>query len=133
MGGGEASEPERVARELIAAFGANDLDALRAVLADDFVGHITTADAGTRHVGADEYVAGVAAMDVATADLRLDVPDVTAIDGDTVLVMVEVHAARRQRSLHNFSGQLLRVRAGKVVSLWMVDAKPAESDSFWSA
>jgi hypothetical protein len=106
---------------------------MRTLLADDFVGHITTADAGTREVDADSYVAGVAAMDVPTARLHLDVRDVTAVDDDTVLVMIEVHAARHGRSLHNFSGQLLRVHDDQIHSLWMVDAKPAESDEFWSA
>jgi ketosteroid isomerase-like protein len=47
--------------------------------------------------------------------------------------MLEVHAARAGRALHNFSGQLLTVRDGAITELWMVDALPAESDAFWSA
>jgi len=45
--------------------------------------------------------------------------------------MVEVHAHRGERALRNFSGQLMRVADGRVDELWMVDAKPAESDAFW--
>jgi hypothetical protein len=55
------------------------------------------------------------------------------VEPGRVLVMVEVHAARRGRTLHNFSGQLASVRAGRITSLWMVDALPAASDRFWSA
>lgn len=125
--------PEAVARRFVAAFGENDLATMRALLGDGFTGHITTADGGTRDVGPDDYIAGVAAMDVPSAHLRLDITDATATGPDSVLVMVEVHAARKDRRLHNHSGQLLTVRDGVVVELWMVDALPAESDAFWSA
>lgn len=117
----------------VEAFGRADLDGMRARLADDFVGHVTTADGGTREAGPDEYVAAVAAMDVPTANLRLAVPNVVEVEPGRVLVMVEVHAARGGRTLHNFSGQLLTVRDGRITELWMVDALPEESDRFWSA
>jgi len=128
-----SDEPEAVARRFVDAFAANDLHAMRALLAPGFSGHITTADGGTREVGADAYVEGVAEMDVPSANLQLSVNDVTAIDADSVMLMVEVHAERRGRRLHNFSGQLVRVRDGVVVELWMVDALPAESDEFWAS
>jgi ketosteroid isomerase-like protein len=115
------------------AFGRNDLDSLRAALAEDFTGHVTTADGGTREVDRDGYVASVQAMDVGTANLQLSVPNLVEVEPGRVLVMVEVHAARGGRTLHNFSGQLLTVRDGRVTDLWMVDALPEESDDFWSA
>jgi ketosteroid isomerase-like protein len=115
------------------AFARGDLDAMRSLLAADFVGHVTTADGGVRDVDREGYVASVAAMDVATANLRLDVPDIVEIPPGRVLVMVEVHAARRGLTLQNFSGQLATVRDGTITELWMVDALPEESDRFWSA
>jgi ketosteroid isomerase-like protein len=115
------------------AFGRGDLDAIRSVLAADFVGHVTTADGGVREVDREGYVASVAAMDVSTANLRLDVPNVVEVEPGRVLVMVKVHAARRGLTLHNFSGQLAAVRDGTITELWMVDALPEESDRFWSA
>jgi ketosteroid isomerase-like protein len=115
------------------AFRLADLDALRAALADDFIGHVTTADGGVRSVDRDGYVASVAAMDVPTANLRLDVPNIVEVEPGRVLIMVEVHAARDGRTLHNFSGQLATVRGGAIAELWMVDALPEESDRFWSA
>jgi ketosteroid isomerase-like protein len=114
------------------AFGRGDLDAMRSVLAADFVGHVTTADGGVREVDREGYVASVAAMDVSTANLRLDVPNVVEVEPGRVLVMVEVHAARRGLTLHNFSGQLAAVRDGTITELWMVDALPEESDRFWA-
>jgi len=70
-------------------------------------------------------------MDVPTAHLRLDIPNVVEIEPGRVLVMVEVHAQRAGRTLHNFSGQLATVVDGKLSEIWMVDALPAESDDFW--
>ena len=117
----------------IDAFGRGDLDAMRSLLATDFVGHVTTADGGVRDVDREGYVASVAAMDVPTANLRLDVPDIVEIPPGRALVMIEVHATRRGLTLHNFSGQLATVRDGTITELWMVDALPEESDRFWSA
>ncbi len=124
--------PGSVVREFLDAFERNDLAAMRALLGDGFTATITSADGGTRHVDADGYVASVEAMDVPTAEVRVDITDATAVGDDTVLVMLEVHAARGGRTLHNFSGQLARVRDGRLVSLVMVDAKPEESDRFWA-
>ena len=123
---------EAVVRRFVEAFGSGDLEGLRSLLADDFVGHVTTACGGTREVSASEYIESVAQMDVGTASLRLDLPDVTRIDDDTVLAMVEVHASRHGRTLHNFSAQLARMAGDRLAELWMVEAEPAESDAFWS-
>ena len=125
--------PEVTVRAFVDAFARGDLDAMRALLDDSFVGRITSADGGTRLVSAKDYVASVDAMDVPSAGLRLTINDVTETGEDSVLVMVEVHAARGGRRLHNFSGQLATVRDGRIVELSMVDALPEESDRFWSA
>lgn len=122
-----------VVDRFLGAFEQADLVGLRELLDDGFVGRVTSADGGTVEVTADEYVASIAAMDVPTADLQLTVPDITTIGDDTVLVMIEVRAARNGRTLHNFSGQLAKVRDGRIVELSMVDALPSESDLFWSA
>jgi len=114
------------------AFQRADLASLEALLADDFVGHVTTADGGTRDVDRAGYVDSVRAMDVGSAHLRVDVTNTVEIAPGRVLVMVEVHAARAGATLHNFSGQLATVADGRITSLWMVDALPAESDRFWS-
>jgi hypothetical protein len=55
-----------------------------------------------------------------------------AVDADRVLIMVEVRAVRGSRRLHNFAAHLLRVAGGSIEEWTMVDAKPAESDRFWS-
>jgi ketosteroid isomerase-like protein len=122
-----------VVRRFLGAFARADSAGMRALMADGFVARVTTADGGTAEIDADRYVAAVEAMHVPTADLRLSMPDATPVGDDAVLVMVEVHAARGGRTLHNFSGQLARVRGGRIVELSMVDALPAESERFWSS
>jgi ketosteroid isomerase-like protein len=46
--------------------------------------------------------------------------------------MVEVQAERNGRRLQNFAAHVLRVDDGRVTQWRMADAKPAESDRFWS-
>ena len=120
-------------RRFVAAAQAGDTSTMRSLMSDEFVGYVTTADAGIRTATRDEYIASIEAMDVASAGLRLDIPNIVATAPDRVLAIIEVHAARNDRTLHNFSGQLATVRNGRIVELWMVEALPAESDAFWSA
>ena len=117
----------------VRAFERGDLTALADLLGDGFVGRITTADGGVRAVDRDGYLESVRSMDVVRAHLRVDVPNVVVVEPGRVLVMVEVHARKGDRSLHNFSGQLATVVDGTLTELWMVDALPSESDEFWSS
>jgi ketosteroid isomerase-like protein len=113
------------------AFSRGDVASLAALLAEDFVGHVTTADGTARTVDRDGYIQSVRAMDVESAHLQLAVPNAVEIAPGQVLAMIEVHAARRGMTLHNFSGQLARVRDGRLTELWMVEALPDESARFW--
>ena len=97
---------ERLARDLFEAYGGGDLETMRSLLAEDLSAYITNAAAG-----------------------------VDRVEGATtsrVMTMIEIKAERQGRMLHNFAAFLARASEGQVVELWMVDAKPAYSDEFWS-
>ena len=129
-----SADPGSVARRLIEAFGAIDLDGMRALLDEDLHAYITNAEGGVDEVvGPDEYLRRVEAMDLAAAEFRVDVSQSVSVRADLVMVMVEVHAARHGRTLHNHAAHLLYVREGRVAEWWMVEALPAESDAFWSS
>jgi len=107
---------------------------MRSMLDEDLVAYITNADGGLDEVkGRDGYLSRVEAMDLPSArfSIELTQPPVT-LDADLVLIMVEIRARRRDRSLHNFAAHLLRIASGRISEWWMVDAKPAESDQFWA-
>lgn len=128
-----SSAAETIARRFVEAFSVNDLGTLRQLLTEDVVSYVTNADGGVDEVhGRESYVARIAAMDVSSARLRLDVTQAVAIPPDQVLVMVEVTAARGERTLHNHAAHLLHVRDGKIAQMWMVEALPAYSAEFWS-
>jgi ketosteroid isomerase-like protein len=125
------SDPAQIARDLFGAYGDGDVEKVRALLADDLVSHITNAGGGTDRVeGADGFMARL--PDTSEADLTTEVTQVVGIDDELAMTMVEVRAERRGRTLHNFAGFLTRVADGRIAELWMVDAKPAHSDEFWS-
>ncbi|HEX3669814.1 MAG TPA: nuclear transport factor 2 family protein [Acidimicrobiia bacterium] len=126
-----AAAPEQIARDLFTAYGAGDLNRVRSLLADDLVSRITNADGGTDRVeGADGFMARL--PDTSEADLATEVTQIVGVDDELAMTMVEVRAERRGRTLHNFAGFLTRVAGGRITELWMVDAKPAPSDDFWS-
>lgn len=121
-----------VARGVFDAYGRGDLDAMRAVLDDDMVAHITNSTGGTDRVeGVDGFMARL--PDVSGATLSTDVTQVAPVDDERVMTMVEVKASRKGKELHNFAAFLTRIIGGKVRELWMVEARPAYSDEFWSA
>jgi ketosteroid isomerase-like protein len=127
-------DPAVLARRLIAAFSAGDLRGMRTLLADDLHAYITNRDGGVDEVvGADGYVARVEAMDLPSADFRVDITQLVEVKADLVMLMVEIHAARAGRTLHNHAAHLLFIRDGAVTEWWMVEALPAESDVFWAA
>jgi ketosteroid isomerase-like protein len=123
------------AESFIAAFSAADFDAMRELLAPDLVAWVTDADgAMARLDGRDEYLSRVEAMDLPAARFSVELTQAPVEVGpDRVLLMVEVHAERGGRTLHNFAGHLLRIDGERIAEWWMVDAKPAESDGFWSS
>jgi hypothetical protein len=62
----------------------------------------------------------------------LDVTQLVAVDAERFLAMVEIRAERNGMTLHNFAAFLGRTAGGQVHELWMVDARPAYSDAFWT-
>jgi ketosteroid isomerase-like protein len=130
----ESTEAAVVARRFLEAFSAADFERMRTLLANDIIAYITNADGGMDKVeGRDAYLSRLEAMDLPSArfSVELTQPPVT-VDSDQVLVMVEVRAQRGGRSLHNFAAHLLRIAGGRITEWRMVDAKPSESDEFWS-
>jgi ketosteroid isomerase-like protein len=130
----ESSALSTLTRRLLDAFSAADFDAMRASLAEDMVAYITNAEGGVDRVeGREEMLARIEAMDLPSADFSVDLTQPPVEVGpDQVLAMVEVRARRGDRSLHNYAAHLLRVADDQVAEWRMVDAKPAESDRFWS-
>ena len=130
----DPSEPTAVARGFLEAFSAADFERMRALLAEDLVAYITNAEGRMDRVeGREAYLGRLRAMDLPSArfSVELTQPPVS-VDSDRVLVMVEIHAHRGDKSLHNFAAHLLRIADGRIIDWRMVDAKPSESDKFWS-
>jgi ketosteroid isomerase-like protein len=129
----ESAEPTAVASRFLAAFSAADFEGMRSMLAGDLVAYVTNAAGGMDRVeGREAYLGRVEAMDLPSARFSVELTQPPVVDGDRVLVMVEIRAERSGRSLHNFAAHLLRVADGRITEWRMVDAKPAESDEFWS-
>jgi hypothetical protein len=125
---------ESTVRELIDAFNAADIARMRAMLSDDLRAYITNRDGGVDEViGADGYLRRIDAMDLPSAAFAVEITQVAVVRPHTVMVMVEVHAARGGRTLHNHAAHLFFLRDELVSEWWMVEALPAASDAFWAS
>jgi ketosteroid isomerase-like protein len=130
----ERNDPAAVATGVIDAFSAGDFGAMTALMAEGVTAEITNGDGGTDEVhGRDVLLARIEAMDLPSAGYSVALTQQPVpVDDDRVLVMVEIHAERGGRTLHNFAAHLFSVADGRVDRWLMVDAKPAESDRFWA-
>jgi ketosteroid isomerase-like protein len=130
----DPSDPKVVVSRFLEAFSAADFGAMRALLDDDVVSYITNAEGEVdRLQGRDAYLGRIEAMDLRSAQFSVTPTQApVSVASDQVLVMVEINAHRDGRSLHNFAAHLLRVGDGRITEWRMVDAKPSESDEFWS-
>ena len=128
------AEPEAVVRELLAAFSAADFERMKAVLAPDLLAYVTNQAGGADEIrGRDAYLGRIEAMDLPAVRFSVALTQSPVIAGDgLVLAMVEVRASKGERRLHNFAAHLMRVAGGAITEWRMVEAKPAESDAFWS-
>jgi ketosteroid isomerase-like protein len=123
--------PAELARSFFGAYARGDREASAALLADDVTAYVTNASGEADVVtGRDDYMARV--PDLQSAAGSIEVTQVLEIDDELVMSMVEIRARRKGRELHNFAAFLARIAGGRIVDLWMVDAKPAYSDEFWS-
>jgi len=126
---------EGIVERFVAAFSAADFKAMREVLAPDLIAYVTNSSGDVDRVeGRDAYLARIEAMDLPAANFRVELTQrPVTVAPDQVLAMVEVHAERGDRTLHNFAAHLLRIADERITEWRMVEAKPAESDAFWAS
>ena len=129
-----ADRRAKVAERFIAAFAGADFAAMRDLLAEDLVAWVTDAEGEIVEIhGRDSYLERIEAMDLPAARFRVELTQAPVeVGNDLVLLMVEVNAERGGRTLHNFAAHLLRVADDRITEWRMAEAKPAESDEFWS-
>lgn len=124
----------RIVRTFVDAFNAADLEAMASCLGERLVAEVTQKDGGTRQVeGRDAYMGLIAKLDIGTVQPKLTITQIADVTDDQVLVMIEVKAVRKGRQLHNFAAYLMTIQDLKIERIWMVEALPEESDTFWSA
>ena len=124
----------RVVGTFIDAFNAADLETMASCLAEKLAAEVTQRDGSTTQVeGRDAYMNLIAQLDIGTVQPKLTITQIADVNDDQVLVMIEVKAVRKERQLHNFAAYLKTIRDMKIARIWMVEALPEESDTFWSA
>lgn len=123
-----------VVRTFIDAFNAADHQVMASCLSDDLLADVTQKDGSTKQVkGRDAYMGLIAQLDIGTVHPKLTITQIADVNETQVLVMVEVQAARKGRKLHNFAAYLMTICGQQIGRIWMVEALPEESDTFWSA
>ena len=114
-------------------FAKGDISAMRACLNDDVKSYITQAAGDVALLdGADALLANLANMNTQVVKPSIQITQLAEFNQNQALVMIEIKATRRGKSLHNFAAFLLGFVQDKISEIRMVEALPAYSDEFWN-
>lgn len=123
-----------IVRTFVEAFDRSDREGIVACLAEDLESHITQADASTKRLdGRAAFMSGIDALDIPTVRPSATITQIATVAPGQVMVMIEIRAERKGRSLRNFAAYLAHVENDRITRLFMVEALPAESDRFWNS
>ncbi len=123
--------PETTLAALLDAYQARDAAALGALVADDVRMWVTNAGGGVDPLDGSQMFVG-ALLSLEAPVFTIDMTQLVRVSDDQAMAMVEIHAERDGRTLHNFSAFLARVVDERIAEMWMVEALPAVSAEFWS-
>ncbi len=123
---------KEVVSDFINAFEQGNYQQMENLLALDLVSYVTNAKAGLDKVqGRDAYMKRVLAMNIPAVKPNIIVTQMAEIKENQILVMVEIKAKLKDRTLHNYAAHLINTNNNKITEMWMVEALPEYSDEFW--
>ena len=126
------TEHEKMASDFIAAFERPNKERLAKICAPDIVSFITNASGGVDKVaGRDAFLQRVFSLPIGQVKPSVRITQSHVVSDTQVMIMVEVKASKKEKSLHNFAAFLLNFRNNTICELHMVEALSAYSDAFW--
>jgi len=123
---------KEIISNFVFAFEQDNYNQMNTILADDLVSYITDAKAGSKLLkGKNEFIENMRALKIEEVKLTVKITQILEIEDDQGLVMVEINAARKNKTLHNYAAFLINTKGDKISEIRMVEALPAYSDEFW--
>lgn len=122
----------KITFEFIHAVEVANYQKMQQIMTKNVRSFITNAEAGVSLLkGRDAFIQNIQALNIETVKPKIKITQLTTIKNKQVMVMVEIKARRKKRSLHNYATYLLIFANGLIKELHMVEAFPAYSDEFW--
>jgi len=126
------SETEKISFSFIKAFEQGNEKQLEQLLSEDVINYVTNAQGGVDKLeGRKSYLDRIKAMNISSVKLKLNITQLLVINAHQALVMIEVKAQRHEKTLHNHAAFLVNIKNNQISEMWMVEALPAYSDTFW--
>ena len=127
--------PSEFADHLIRAMVESDMAWIDRAVDRDIRAYITNETGGSDVVtGHDAFMARFPDFASMAERFSARITQLHEIDEQSVMVMVEIEAARSGMTLHNFAACLLRItERGTLIEYRMVEALPQYSDRFWGS
>ena len=130
----EIFDIEKTTEEFFHSFETGSREAMQNTLAENLKSYITNAEGGVFLLnGRDVFIDNIEALDVKTVKPEVNITQMTRINQNQTMTMIEIKAKRKGKSLHNFAAFLFTFEDGLINEIRMVEALPAYSDEFWKS
>ena len=125
---------EKIISDFVNAFDKADYKKIQGLLANNVMSYVTNPEGGVNLLkGRDAFMENINMLDVKSVSPRVDITQLLKINQNQGMVMVEVKAKRKGKTLHNHAAYLINVTNGLISEIRMVEALPAYSDEFWKS
>ncbi len=122
----------RIAVEFLSCFESGDFEKMEGMMQLDCKSYITNAEGGvTLFDGRRAFIQNLVDLDVKHIKPKLQIDQVLNTAQDQVMIMFEGTMQKGNRSFHNIATYLIDFKHDLIDKIQMVEAKPAESDTFW--
>lgn len=113
-----SNHSENIVRDFIRSFNQADFNRVERILDKDLIAYVTNEKAGVDKIqGREEYLKRIRSMDIPSAHLNIDIKQIATVAEHQVLVMVEIHAKRKEKTLHNFAAHLIKIQNNKIIEM----------------
>src|SRR3990167_3416710 len=123
---------EKIISDFVHAFAQTDYEKLEKLLAVDVISYVTNAQGGVNMLkGRDALIQSIQAVDYKSVKPDISITQLLKINENQGMVMVEIKAQRKGKTLHNFAAHLINTKQDLISEIRIVEALPAYSDEFW--
>jgi hypothetical protein len=129
----DSQKIKKTINKLVQAIESEDYEVVRAIFDLNIVNSVTDKSGEVFHLkGSETYINALKRMNFSKVRPKLSLTQISILDENQALFMIEVKAQKGEHKLHNHAAYLVKFKDEKIITMDMVEALPEYSDKFWN-